>query len=96
MWEEFLDFYFLKDAGLADRMDGTNWWHEIGKEEEEKPAEVGSNLDLDDNKENRRGTNDGHAKGVPRYISFGTSDLDDKREVKQTASLKLLQDTRYD
>jgi len=25
-WQEFLDFFFLKEASLQDRIDGNDWW----------------------------------------------------------------------
>ena len=28
-WEEFLNFFFLKNATLLDRIDGNDWWTKI-------------------------------------------------------------------
>lgn len=28
-WEEFLDFFFLKNAPLQDRIDGNDWWNKL-------------------------------------------------------------------
>jgi hypothetical protein len=29
MWSEFLDFVYLRDAPLHDRIDGDDWWNQI-------------------------------------------------------------------
>ena len=26
-WMEFLDYFFLKDATMEDKIDGNDWWH---------------------------------------------------------------------
>jgi L-cysteine desulfidase len=28
-WSEFLDFFFLKNATFADRIDANDWWNKI-------------------------------------------------------------------
>ncbi len=28
-WPEFLDFFFLRDATFADRIDANDWWNKI-------------------------------------------------------------------
>jgi hypothetical protein len=34
LWEEFLDFFFLRNSSLNKRIDGhDNWWRRIGGEE---------------------------------------------------------------
>ena len=37
LWEEFLDFFFLRNSSLQQRIDGKdNWWRKIGHEADEK------------------------------------------------------------
>jgi hypothetical protein len=31
-WKEFLDFFFLKDASLQDRLDNNDWWTKIDQD----------------------------------------------------------------
>lgn len=31
-WDEFLNFFFLKEASLLDRIDGNDWWNKIDQE----------------------------------------------------------------
>jgi hypothetical protein len=28
-WNEFMNFFFLKDATFQDRIDGNDWWNQI-------------------------------------------------------------------
>jgi hypothetical protein len=30
IWDEFMDFFFLRQASLEQRLDGDNWWRKIG------------------------------------------------------------------
>ena len=29
MWNEFLDFFFLGEASLRERADGSDWWNQL-------------------------------------------------------------------
>ncbi len=75
---------------MEQRMEGDNWWRKIGKEDEKDKDEI-EEEEKENKDKNRPQKLD---TSIPRYKSFGTSDLDDKREVKLNPSLKLLQDTR--
>lgn len=38
IWEEFLDFFFLRQASLTKRTEGNdNWWRNIGNSEAKDP-----------------------------------------------------------
>ena len=54
-WQEFLDFFFLKEASLHDRIDGNDWWQKLDPEgqpvKEPTPLKSGRLSDLSD-KEN--------------------------------------------
>jgi len=29
MWNEFCDFFFLREATLKDKIDGNDWWNQL-------------------------------------------------------------------
>ena len=52
---EFLDYFFLKDATLEDKIDGNDWWHKLDEDgkpvQEKKTKDRKPNGDLSDESE---------------------------------------------
>jgi len=76
IWDEFCDFFFLKERGLSDRLDtSAHWWRKIDAPEEE------GEKDPEDESLEKKLDFDG-----PRYS--GKYDFQaEKKEVKMTPAL---------
>lgn len=98
MWSEFLDFVFLRDAPLQDRIDGDDWWnqidskgHQVYREQPESQAEGAEGAE--GNKENKDANNaQTSSPGAPAGGGFKSSA--ERRPVKVTPSLHMLQASR--
>ena len=94
LWEEFLDFFFLRQASLQGINGGDSWWRQIGnsekKDSQTAQAEEGV-ASARNNSPNKKA-----AVNAPRYgggQSYGYEDPD-KKPVRMTEQLRILQETR--
>lgn len=94
MWSEFLDFFFLKDAPLYDRIDGHDWWNQldqggmqiVAKEETEFDPLAEGTTELRDNLQDSSAQQmniSNLSGGAKAYAGHPM----DSRPVKMTASL---------
>ena len=101
MWSEFLDFFFLKDAPLYDRIVGQDWWNQVDhegnqimpKEETEYDPLAEGTTELRDNLQdtsNQQLNVSNLSGGQKAYTGHPM----DSRPVKMTASLQVLQESR--
>lgn len=99
MWDEFLDFFFLRQANLQQKGfdKNNNWWRKIGQPE--VIAEVKASADDVHNEK----VNSGKKANVPRYGASSSQQQQvmpynyedpDKKQFKMTENLKMLQNTR--
>jgi len=95
LWEEFLDFFFLRQGGLRYQSGSQeHWWRRIGQSETKQDPRSGD--------EDEAPKKDSPAKKVPRYGASqgGSSGMPynyedpDKKPVKMTETLRMLQETR--
>lgn len=99
-WSEFLNFFFLKNATLEDRIDGNDWWDKLDQngqpivEEAEKDKTVSRTFDDDDldDKENALDNNNSRYGGG--RMSRGARLLKEFKEVPMTPALDFLINTR--
>ena len=83
LWEEFLDFFFLKGATtIAERIEGETWWRMIGVDDELPDVEEKENI-VDNATQAKKAE-------IPRYRGANKK----LKEVPMTASLHMLQETR--
>ena len=88
LWEEFLDFFFLRQSALQAR-DGDNWWRAIGNAEAKDPVREQAEAECQA-KELERQT-----ESPARQLSgFARQEDPDRRPVKMTESLRVLEETR--
>ena len=89
-WQEFLDFFFLKEASLHDRIDGNDWWQKLDPEgqpvKEPTPTKSRSLNDSSD-KENLD-------ENLPSRVGRRQRLLAEFEEVKMTPALEMLINTR--
>lgn len=105
LWEEFLDFFFMRQSDLEGRSrinKSETWWRRV----EQQPSEQ-KNADANQDGNGEKKDSPPGKKGVPRYgagnaqansgpiMPYNYEDPD-KKPVKITESLKMLQDTRRD
>ena len=94
-WNEFLNYFFLRNATMQDRIDGDDWWTKLdmqGQPIEERDdnnfertfGEDDENEDDEDKEEDRFG----------RKMSRGARLLKEFKEVPMTAALEFLLNTR--
>lgn len=88
-WEEFLDFFFLKEQRLGERAESGDWWinlntsgHKIEKKVVEE--ETFDNLEAQDN--SKQDVNTSNVSNLGALI--------DRKEPEMTRSLRHLQDVR--
>ena len=100
-WDEFLNYFFLRNATLEDRIDGNDWWSKLDQNgvpiEEEAPIDKTVSGTFDDDLLDERGENDGEGKedrfGGGR-MSKGARLLKEFKEVPMTPALEFLMKTR--
>mmetsp|Transcript_20429 Transcript_20429/g.27606 ORF Transcript_20429/g.27606 Transcript_20429/m.27606 type:complete len:120 (+) Transcript_20429:968-1327(+) len=95
-WDEFLNYFFLRNATLQDRIDGDDWWTKL--DQNGQPVEEGDDAgqgtfagtfdegdeEEDDQDEDRFG----------RKMSRGARLLKEFKEVTMTPALDFLMNTR--
>ena len=89
-WQEFLDFFFLKEASLQDRMDGNDWWSKLDHEGQpvKEPTPIKSR-ELSDLSDKENDDINLTSKGGRRSRLLAEFD-----EVKMTPALEMLINTR--
>jgi hypothetical protein len=96
-WEEYLDFFFLRNATLADRVDGNDWWNKVDKDgkpvAEETPSKGsrGSNLGDSSDDGSRYGRSNGSRQRRKRVHDALLAELS---SVKMTPALEMLIESR--
>ena len=97
-WNEFLNFFFLKNATFEDRIDGNDWWDKLDQngqpivEETEKDKTVSRTFD-DDELDDKENTAENNRFGGGR-MSRGARLLKEFKEVPMTPALDFLINTR--
>jgi hypothetical protein len=94
-WGEFLDFFFAKETSLQDRDDGEAWWNKLDREGRALPAVDKLMLDEEENDQKSKMDKTGGMSQTMGLLSpQAQRELDDKRPVALTESLKVLQNAR--
>ena len=96
-WEEFLNYFFLRNATFQDRIDGDDWWTKLDQQGQPitDSGEVlndrtisanldGEDYDVEEKEEDRFG----------RKMSRGARLLKEFKEVPMTQALEFLMNTR--
>jgi hypothetical protein len=79
IWEEFCDFFFLKDASMSERLDPAEcFWRKIGAPEEEEGS------DAEDEENNTKKEPKVRMAGAPKYNAFP---FEERKEVEMTPAL---------
>ena len=96
-WQEFLDYFFLRNATYEDRIDGNDWWNKLdqnGKPIVEKsPRDQTESVNLDD--ESLDGSKE-HTHSRYAKMSRGARLLQEFKPVTMTPALEYLMKTRKD
>lgn len=87
-WEEFLNFFFLKNATMADRIDGNDWWNKVDREGNPILADTTPTKG-----ETFASSEKGSTSGKKR-LDKRTSLFADFKEVDVTPAMQLLMDSR--
>lgn len=96
-WDEFLNYFFLRNATLEDRVDGNDWWNKLDSngapvlEDAHRDATHSGTFDddLNDDQENQK-----EQGGRFGRMSRGARLLKEFKEVPMTPALEFLMHTR--
>ena len=95
-WEEFLNYFFLRNAPMHDRIDGNDWWTKLDQNgqpvQEEEAREQTMTFALDDDVDGN-----GDFGGESRFgvkMSRGAKLLKEFKQVPMTPALEFLMKTR--
>jgi hypothetical protein len=91
-WDEYLDFFFLRNATMADRIDGNDWWNKVDKDGKPVPEETPSK---DSRGSDLGGSDDGSRYGKSngsrqRRKRVHDALLNELKSVKMTPALEML------
>ena len=87
-WSEFLDFFFLRNANLADRIDANDWWNKI--DENGKSVQADASLTGPLSGKSRQDEAKSQDNNQSRYSSI----LNDFKEIEMTPALQMLLNSR--
>jgi hypothetical protein len=95
-WDEYLDFFFLRNATLADRIDGNDWWNKVDKDGKPVPEETPSKDSRASNLDNSSdGSRYGKSNGSrQRRKRVHDALLNELKSVKMTPALEMLIESR--
>jgi hypothetical protein len=91
-WGEFLDFFFLGDASLRDKIDGNDWWNQLDSKGNYAPkSKVTESDQKEDEKADKIAADGSLALTSPDAAGRR---LPLRKDIKVTDSIKMLQESR--
>ena len=94
-WEEFLNYFFLRNATFEDRIDGNDWWSKLDHNGapilDEAPIDKTVSGVFDDDEDDEK---DNENEGRFGKMSRGARLLKEFKEVTMTPALDYLMNTR--
>jgi hypothetical protein len=97
-WAEFLDFFFLRDAPMHDRMDGNDWWNHVDDNGKYRKKDLTEELLSDGDKVLSGPTSPNNNKKKTtgsQLTAMQQRDLLDKAPVRMTGQLDMLVESRH-
>ena len=93
-WTEFLNYFFLRNATMQDRMDGDDWWTKL--DQNGQPVEEGTEgqNDYGNTFDDGEQDDDQEEDRFGRKMSRGARLLKEFKEVPMTPALDFLMNTR--